>query len=117
MAGAPGLDALCGDSIALRQYVQRLVNIEHLKILFDAAADGGAEIRFHLRLDDKGHAAEAGAPCVEKGKVDNNMALRIHRGDLLGAAKTAAHTGCENNKGRFLHDIPPFCRPVKAAQF
>ena len=49
----------------------------------DGVADARTEFSFHLALDDEHHIAETGAPCVEQGKINDEVPLRIDRLDLL----------------------------------
>ena len=82
MAGAPRLCAPLRSLYALRQAVKILIDIGHMEILLHAVADAFAELRFHLALDDEHHVAEARAPCVKQGKINDDMSFRIDRLDL-----------------------------------
>ena len=103
MAGAPRLCAPLRSLYALRQAVKILIDVGHMEILLHAVADAFAELRFHLALDDEHHVAEARAPCVKQGKVDNDMSFRIDRFNLLETAEAAAHARGQYDKRYFLH--------------
>jgi hypothetical protein len=64
-----------------------------MEIPLHTVADPLPELRFHLVLDDEHNVAEARAPCVKQGKINDDVSLRIDRLDLLEAAEAAAHTG------------------------
>ena len=70
VAGAPWPGASGRDGNALRQTIQLLKDIGDMEILLHAVADPFAELRFHLALDDEHHVAEARAPCVKQGKIN-----------------------------------------------
>ena len=93
MAGAPWLGASCRDGNALRQTLQLLKDIGDMEIPLHTVADALPELRFHLALDDEHNVAEARAPCVKQGKINDDVSLRIDRLDLLESAEAAAHTG------------------------
>ena len=103
MPCAPGLDAPLGNGAALRQLLQLLEDVFYVKILLHPAADGVLEILLDLMLDHEGDLAESGAVGVEERKVDDGVSVLVHGLDLLESAKAAAHTGGQNDKGRFLH--------------
>ena len=102
MAGTPRLCAPLRNFYALRQAVKILIDVGHMEILLHAVADAFAELRFHLALDDEHHVAEARAPCVKQGKINDDMSFRIDRLDLLEAAKAAAHARGHDHKSWFL---------------
>ena len=97
MAGAPRLCAPLRSLYALRQAVKILIDVGHMEILLHAVADAFAELRFHLALDDERHIAEACAPCVKQGKVDDDMSFRINRLDLFEPPEAAAHSGSHDD--------------------
>ena len=103
MAGAPRLCASLRSLYALRQAVKILIDVGHMEILLHAVADAFAELRFHLALDDEHHVAEACAPCVKKGKINDDMSFRIDRLDLLQTAEATAHARGQYDKRYFLH--------------
>ena len=103
MAGAPRLCAPLRNFYALWQAVKILIDVGHMEILLHAVADAFAELRFHLALDDEHHVAEARAPCVKKGKINDDMSFRIDRLDLLQTAEAAAHARGQYDKRYFLH--------------
>ena len=70
MAGAPWLGASGRDGNALRQTLQLLKDIGDMEIPLHTVADALPELRFHLALDDEHHVAEARAPCVKQGKIN-----------------------------------------------
>ena len=70
VAGAPWPGASGRDGNALRQTLQFLKDIGDMEIPFHAVADAFAELRFHLALDDEHNVAEARAPCVKQGKIN-----------------------------------------------
>ena len=98
MAGAPWPGASGRDGNALRQTLQFLKDIGDMEILLHAVADALPELRFHLALDDEHHVAEARAPCVKQGKINDDVSLRIDRLDLLEAAEAAAHAFGHNHE-------------------
>ena len=97
---APRLSAPLRHGKALRQDVQRLVHILHEKIRRDAVAAQSAQLRLHLGLDDKHHPPEAGAVCVKQRKIENKIALVVHRRHLLQPAEAAAHARRQNDQDR-----------------
>ena len=101
---APRLGAALGNGVALGNLIHLLEHVLHLEVLLHAIADDLAEISLDLLLDDKDHLAETGLPCIVHGKVDDDVALIVHRGDLLQAAETGAHAGCHNDQYRFSHN-------------
>ena len=70
MAGAPWLGASGRDGNALRQTLQLLKDTGDMEIPLHTVADALQELRFHLALDDEHHVAEARAPCVKQGKIN-----------------------------------------------
>ena len=73
MAGAPWPGASGRDGNALRQTLQFLKDIGDMEIPLHTVADALSELRFHLALDDEHHVAEARAPCVKQGKIDDDV--------------------------------------------
>ena len=70
MAGTPWPGASGRDGNALRQTLQFLKDIGDMEIPLHTVADALPELRFHLALDDEHHVAEARAPCVKQGKIN-----------------------------------------------
>ena len=93
MAGAPGLGTPLRHGVALRQLVRSLIDVGDVEISLHPVADGLAESLVQLRLDDEHNIPEACPPGIKQGKVDNDVALIIHRRDLLEPAEPAPHTG------------------------
>ena len=98
VTGSPWLGASGRDRNALRQTLQLLKDIGDMEIPFHAVAEAFAELRLHLALDDEHHVAEARAPCVKQGKINDDVSLRIDRLDLLEAAEAAAHAFGHNHE-------------------
>ena len=103
MSRSPGLFPSLGDSVALGQFVELLIDVFHVKILFHAEADGGLEALLYLALYDERDLTKACAVSVEKRKVNYRVALGIDGGYLLESAEAAAHSGSHYNKRRLLH--------------
>ena len=109
MAGSPRLRAAFGERNPFRQAVKLLIDVGHMEEFFHAVADARTEFSFHLALDDEHHIAETGAPCVEQGKINDDVPLRIDRLDLLEPPEAAAHSGSHNDKTwcMFAHFVLP----------
>ena len=101
---APGLDAAFGNREPGRQLVQRLVGVAHGEPgLFGACADALTESRVDLRLDDKDDGLKTGAARVKQAVIQNCLAVRPHRVNLLQPAVAAAHAGRHHGQDRFVH--------------
>ena len=111
MPGSPWLCPSLRNGDPLRKTVKILVHIGHAEILFHAIADAFAEFFIHLPFDDEHNVAEARAPCVKQGKIDDDMSFGIDGFDLFQSAETASHSCRHNNKRRILtahFSFPPF---------
>ena len=104
MAGTPGLDPPLRHHIALRQHLQLLIDVLYIEILLHPLTDEVLEVFLNFMLDDKGYLPKPCPVSVVQGKVNDGVAVVVHRGDLLQAAKAAAHTRRQNNESGFLHD-------------
>ena len=112
MAGAPGLHAVSGDGIALRQLVDGLVDEGDVEVLLHAVDDGLTEALLQLGLDDEHQIPEACAVGIQQGEIDDDVTLIVHGSDLLQTAEAAAHAGSHDNQNRFLHNsLSPFQNP------
>ena len=100
--GAPRLDAPFGHGKARGQLVQRLVGVAHGQPGgFGARAHAFAERLVDLRLDDEHDRLEPGAARVKKAVIQDGLAVRAHRVDLLEPAVAAAHPGGHHDQNRF----------------
>ena len=98
---APRLLASGRHGVSGRQLVDGLEGEADVDAAGELRGDTFAEILFEIRADDEDHLAEAGAQGVEDGIIEDGLAGRAHRVDLLQAAVTAAHAGGEDEEGGF----------------
>jgi len=105
---APWLDAPLRHGEPLRQLVELLVGIADLKPgAQGAGTDSLLERLLNLMLDDENNGLEPGAAGIVKAVVQNGLAGRPHRVDLLEPAVAAAHTGSHDHQDRFVHVLSP----------
>ena len=83
MARAPGLFSSFGNGVALRQFVELLIDVFYIKILFHAEADGGLEALLDLALYNKRDLAKACTVSIKKRKIYYRMPLGINGGYLF----------------------------------
>ena len=79
-------------------------NAEGLAQRFNAIAEHLAKISLNVVTDDEDDLVETGFDCVVDRIIDDDLAVRPDRRELLDAAAVArADPGCEDHK-RFFHD-------------
>ena len=106
MAGAPGLGAAGWHGAALRQMIQVLKNVVRLHQPFHMAADLLAKILQNIVPDDENHPAKARTVGVEKGIINNALAMSAKGSKLLDAAETAADARRHDDQNGFTaHEI------------
>ena len=101
VTGTPGLAALGRSGEAFGQIIDLLEDILDIEVLFSLIAYRNLELLFDLLLDDEDHIPEACAPGVKHGKVNDLVALRVHRSDLLETTEAAAHASSHNHESGF----------------
>ena len=95
---APGLDAPLRHGEPLRQLVELLVGIADLKPgAQGAGADSLLEGLLDLMLDDEHDGLEPGAAGIVQAVIQDGLARRPDRVDLLQSAVAAAHSGSHDN--------------------
>ena len=99
---APWLSASLGNREPLRQAVQLLIDIVDMEPFFHARADCLAERLLDFALDDESYPAEARLIRVIERKVDDEVPFLVYRCHLLEPAEAAAHSGCHDDKRRFV---------------
>ena len=103
VSGAPRLRAAVGHGVALRQCVELLIGIAHVKRRGHDRADALAKLLGGLLLDDEHDLAEARAVGVKERIVQQKMAVLIYGRRLLRASEAAAHTGGHDDQTGLLH--------------
>lgn len=83
MSRAPGLFPSLGDRVALWQFVELLIDIFYVKILFHAKTDGSLEALLNLALYNKRDLAKACTVSIKKRKIYYRMPLGINGGYLF----------------------------------
>ena len=101
MAGAPGLGAAVGHGAALRQMLQVLKNVVRFHQPLYVAADLLAEILQNIVPDDENYPAKARTVGVEKGIINNALAMSAKGSKLLDAAETAADARRHDDQNGF----------------
>ena len=95
---APGLDAAFRHGEAGGQFVQLLVGIADLEPgAQGAGTDGLLEGLLDLMLDDEHDGLEPGAAGIVQAVIQDGLARRPDRVDLLQSAVAAAHSGSHDN--------------------
>ena len=94
MAGAPGLDALRRAGIAFRKGFYFLKRVAHVQIFLHTVPDDLPEIFLQRLTDDEDDRLESGFSGIKERIVQNDLARRTDRGQLLDPlAEAAADTG------------------------
>ena len=104
MSRAPRLYAPLGDTVALRQQVELLVDVFHVEVFLHAPTDRGLEVLFDLVLDDERDLAEPRAVRVVQRKVNDKVPFPVYRRHLLEPAEAAAHARGKDDKSRLSHN-------------
>jgi hypothetical protein len=96
---APRLFAAGGHGEPRWELIQRLEGEVDRDAAGELGGDALAEILLEVRTDDEDDLAEACADGVEDGVVEDGLAGRTHRVNLLEAAVAATHAGGEDEEG------------------
>ena len=105
VARAPGLFAALGDGKALRQIVHFLIGVLDLHLAAGPVADDLPEQGLVFPLDDDNGLFKARPFRVEKGVIQNDLAVAAHGVDLLQPAVAAAHARGHNDQYRLFHAL------------
>ena len=109
MRRSPGLHSAFRNLKAFRNLVEFLENVLDFHVLTHSVSHALTEILFIFFLNDENDLFKARPVRVVHGKVNDLVALFVHRIDLLESAVAASHTRCQNYKYRFVHFFFPFC--------
>ena len=93
----PGLCPALRHAEALREPVQFLKDILHIKVLFSIPPDPIFKVLLDLMLDDKDNLCKSCPPRIIQRKIDNLMPFLVHWRDLLQAAKPRSHSSRQDH--------------------
>ena len=105
MGGAPGLHAALRDLKPFRYLIHLLIHIRHIHISADTVAYVDLEFRLNGLLDDKDNLLKSSLFCIKNGEINDDVAILIHRVNLLQTAVTASHTCCHDYQYRFFSHV------------
>ena len=109
MSRPPGLHPSLRDLKALRNLIQLLEYIFHLHVPAHSVPHTLAEILLVFLFDNENDLLKSRPVRVIHGKINDLVALLVHRVDLLESAVAASHACCQNYQYRFVHFPFPFC--------
>ena len=103
MAGAPRFLAAFGDAVSRGQGVELLERVFHGDAFFPFRADRLAECLLDVAPDHEHDLIEPALHGVVDGIVEDDLAVRPDRVDLLESAVAASHSGGEHHQRHFFH--------------